>query len=93
MAWLRCRLLSVTTTDLGGSLSSTQQLLHRHQVRPGWFGTDGGNGAVFIKNRFFQALVQEVRSRRPLVQAVQEAGHGLVRRPRGGVSSRTLKRR
>lgn len=37
---------------------------------------------VASKNGFFQAVVQEIRSRRPLVQAVQEAGHSLVRRPR-----------
>lgn len=35
VAWLSSRLLSVTTKDLGSSLSSTQQLLHRHQVMPG----------------------------------------------------------
>ncbi|XP_056867453.1 spectrin beta chain, non-erythrocytic 5 isoform X2 [Takifugu flavidus] len=56
LAWLSSRLLSISTKDLGSSLSSTQQLLHRHQ-----------------------AVVQEIRSRRPLVQAVQEAGHSLVR--------------
>lgn len=32
VAWLNDRLPSVTAKDLGSSLSSTQQLLHRHQV-------------------------------------------------------------
>lgn len=32
VAWLGERLPSVTTKDWGSSLSSTQQLLHKHQV-------------------------------------------------------------
>ncbi|KAM7403778.1 hypothetical protein PAMA_004285 [Pampus argenteus] len=54
--WLSDRLPSVTAKDLGSSLSSTQQLLHKHQ-----------------------AVMQEISSRAPLIQAVQEAGHSLVR--------------
>lgn len=34
VSWLSSRLVSVVTKDLGSSLSSTQQLLHRHQVMP-----------------------------------------------------------
>ncbi|XP_044022541.1 spectrin beta chain, non-erythrocytic 5 isoform X2 [Siniperca chuatsi] len=56
VAWLSNRLPSITAKDLGRSLSSTQQLLHKHQ-----------------------AVMQEISSRAPLVQAVQEAGHSLVR--------------
>ncbi|XP_026156546.1 spectrin beta chain, non-erythrocytic 5 isoform X2 [Mastacembelus armatus] len=56
VAWLRERLASTTATDWGSSLSSTQQLLHKHQ-----------------------AVMQEISSRAPLVQAIQEAGHSLVR--------------
>ncbi|XP_070699072.1 spectrin beta chain, non-erythrocytic 5 [Pempheris klunzingeri] len=55
-AWLNDRLPSITAKDWGGSLSATQQLLHKHQ-----------------------AVMQEVSGRAPLVQAVQEAGHSLVR--------------
>ncbi|XP_076605262.1 spectrin beta chain, non-erythrocytic 5 [Chaetodon auriga] len=55
-AWLSDRLPSIATEDWGSSLSSTQQLLHKHQ-----------------------AVMQEISSRAPLVQAVQEAGHSLVR--------------
>uniref|UniRef100_A0A3Q3IUH0 Calponin-homology (CH) domain-containing protein n=1 Tax=Monopterus albus TaxID=43700 RepID=A0A3Q3IUH0_MONAL len=55
-AWLSDRLASITARDWGSSLSSTQQLLHKHQ-----------------------AVMQEISSRGPLVQAVQEAGHSLVR--------------
>ncbi|XP_061631327.1 spectrin beta chain, non-erythrocytic 5 isoform X2 [Phyllopteryx taeniolatus] len=54
--WLRQRLTTVTSSDYGGSLTGSQQLLHKHQV-----------------------LVQEISSRAPLVQAVLEAGHSLVR--------------
>lgn len=32
VAWLSDRLPAVTAKDLGSSLSSTQQLLHKHQV-------------------------------------------------------------
>lgn len=32
LAWLSDRLPSITAKDLGVSLSSTQQLLHKHQV-------------------------------------------------------------
>lgn len=32
-AWLNDRLPSITAKDLGSSLSSSQQLLHKHQVR------------------------------------------------------------
>ncbi|KAI4798393.1 hypothetical protein KUCAC02_022079, partial [Chaenocephalus aceratus] len=53
-AWLSDRLPSITNRG-GGSLSSTQQLLLKHQ-----------------------AVKQEISSRAPLVQAVQEAGHSLV---------------
>ncbi|XP_068593345.1 spectrin beta chain, non-erythrocytic 5 [Cebidichthys violaceus] len=56
VSWLSDRLPSITAGDWGSSLSSTQQLLHRHQ-----------------------AVMQEISSRAPLVQAVQEAGHSLVR--------------
>ncbi|XP_062252883.1 spectrin beta chain, non-erythrocytic 5 [Platichthys flesus] len=56
VAWLRVKLPSVTTREWGGSPSSTQQLLHKHQ-----------------------AVMQEISSRAPLVKAVQEAGHSLVR--------------
>nr|XP_046269773.1 spectrin beta chain, non-erythrocytic 5 [Scatophagus argus] len=56
VAWLSDRLPSVTAKDCGISLSSSQQLLHKHQ-----------------------AVMQEISSRTPLVQAVQEAGHSLVR--------------
>ncbi|XP_023280049.1 spectrin beta chain, non-erythrocytic 2-like [Seriola lalandi dorsalis] len=56
VAWLSDRLPSVTARDLGSSLSSSQQLLHKHQ-----------------------AVTQEISSRAPLVQAVQEAGRSLVR--------------
>ncbi|XP_067336707.1 spectrin beta chain, non-erythrocytic 5 isoform X2 [Channa argus] len=56
VAWLTDRLPSVVAKDWGSSLSSTQQLLHKHQ-----------------------AMMQEISSRAPLVQAVQEAGHSLVR--------------
>ncbi|XP_039992754.1 spectrin beta chain, non-erythrocytic 5 isoform X2 [Xiphias gladius] len=56
VAWLSDRLPSITAKDWGSSLSSTQQLLHKHQ-----------------------AVMQEISSRAPLVQAVQEAGHSLVR--------------
>ncbi|XP_067469592.1 spectrin beta chain, non-erythrocytic 5 isoform X2 [Thunnus thynnus] len=56
VAWLSDRLPSITAKDLGSSLNSTQQLLHKHQ-----------------------AVMQEISSRAPLVQAVQEAGHSLVR--------------
>ncbi|XP_029317025.1 LOW QUALITY PROTEIN: spectrin beta chain, non-erythrocytic 5 [Cottoperca gobio] len=56
VAWLSDRLPSITAKDWGSSLSSTQQLLHKHQ-----------------------AVVQEISCRAPLVQAVQEAGHSLVR--------------
>ncbi|XP_041668259.1 spectrin beta chain, non-erythrocytic 5 [Cheilinus undulatus] len=56
VSWLSERLPSITAKDLGSSLSSTQQLLHKHQ-----------------------AVVQEISGRAPLVQAVQEAGHSLVR--------------
>lgn len=80
VAWLSSRLLSITTKDLGSSLSSTQQLLHRHQVET--VEQTVLRLSAASNNRFFQALVQEIRSRRPLVQAVQEAGHSLVRRPR-----------
>ncbi|KAK5886954.1 hypothetical protein CesoFtcFv8_017933 [Champsocephalus esox] len=55
-AWLSDRLPSITNREWGGSLSSTQQLLLKHQ-----------------------AVKQEISSRAPLVQAVQEAGHSLVR--------------
>ncbi|XP_061843662.1 spectrin beta chain, non-erythrocytic 5 [Nerophis lumbriciformis] len=54
--WLRQRLATVSSTDCGGSLSSSQQLLNKHQV-----------------------VVQELSSRAPLLQAVVEAGHSLVR--------------
>nr|XP_057947283.1 spectrin beta chain, non-erythrocytic 5-like isoform X2 [Doryrhamphus excisus] len=54
--WLRQRLASISSTDCGGSLSSSQQLLHKHQV-----------------------VMQELSSRTPLIQAVVEAGHSLVR--------------
>uniref|UniRef100_A0A3P8T408 Spectrin, beta, non-erythrocytic 5 n=1 Tax=Amphiprion percula TaxID=161767 RepID=A0A3P8T408_AMPPE len=57
VAWLSDRLPSITAKDWGSSLSSIQQLLHKHQV----------------------AVMQEISSRTPLVQAVQEAGHSLVR--------------
>ncbi|XP_034432002.1 spectrin beta chain, non-erythrocytic 1 [Hippoglossus hippoglossus] len=56
VAWLSIKLPSVTTREWGGSPSSTQQLLHKHQ-----------------------AVMQEISSRAPLVKAVQEAGHSLVR--------------
>ncbi|XP_071354370.1 spectrin beta chain, non-erythrocytic 5 [Trachinotus anak] len=56
VAWLSDRLPSITAKDWGSSLSSTQQLLHKHQ-----------------------AVMQELSSRAPLVQAVQEAGRSLVR--------------
>ncbi|XP_060938197.1 spectrin beta chain, non-erythrocytic 2 [Limanda limanda] len=56
VAWLSVKLPSVTTREWGGSPSSTQQLLHKHQ-----------------------AVMQEISSRAPLVKAVQEAGHSLVR--------------
>ncbi|XP_054861726.1 spectrin beta chain, non-erythrocytic 5 isoform X3 [Amphiprion ocellaris] len=56
VAWLSDRLPSITAKDWGSSLSSIQQLLHKHQ-----------------------AVMQEISSRTPLVQAVQEAGHSLVR--------------
>ncbi|XP_038585015.1 spectrin beta chain, non-erythrocytic 5 isoform X1 [Micropterus salmoides] len=56
VAWLSDRLSSITAKDMGSSLSSTQQLLHKHQ-----------------------AVMQEISSRAPLVQAVQEAGQSLVR--------------
>ncbi|KAK2826814.1 hypothetical protein Q5P01_021028 [Channa striata] len=56
VAWLGDRLPSIAAKDWGSSLSSTQQLLHKHQ-----------------------AMIQEISSRTPLVQAVQEAGHSLVR--------------
>uniref|UniRef100_A0A4W6DIZ9 Spectrin beta, non-erythrocytic 5 n=1 Tax=Lates calcarifer TaxID=8187 RepID=A0A4W6DIZ9_LATCA len=56
VAWLSDRLPSITAKDWGSSLSSTQQLLHKHQ-----------------------AVIQEISSRAPLVQAVQEAGRSLVR--------------
>ncbi|XP_029350237.1 spectrin beta chain, non-erythrocytic 5 [Echeneis naucrates] len=56
VAWLSDRLPSITAKDWGSSLSSTQQLLHKHQV-----------------------VTQEISSRAPLVQAVQEAGRSLVR--------------
>uniref|UniRef100_A0A8C9YZ58 Spectrin, beta, non-erythrocytic 5 n=1 Tax=Sander lucioperca TaxID=283035 RepID=A0A8C9YZ58_SANLU len=56
VVWLSDRLPSVTAKDWGSSLSSAQQLLHKHQ-----------------------AMMQEILSRAPLVQAVQEAGHSLVR--------------
>uniref|UniRef100_A0A3Q1IVH4 Calponin-homology (CH) domain-containing protein n=1 Tax=Anabas testudineus TaxID=64144 RepID=A0A3Q1IVH4_ANATE len=56
VAWLSDRLPSITAKDLGNSLSSTQQLLHKHQ-----------------------AVMLEISSRTPLVHAVQEAGHSLVR--------------
>ncbi|XP_022067652.2 spectrin beta chain, non-erythrocytic 5 isoform X2 [Acanthochromis polyacanthus] len=56
VAWLSDRLPSITATDWGSSLSSIQQLLHKHQ-----------------------AVMQEISGRTPLVQAVQEAGHSLVR--------------
>ncbi|CAJ1074861.1 spectrin beta chain%2C non-erythrocytic 5 [Xyrichtys novacula] len=56
VSWLRDRLPSITAKDWGGSLSGTQQLLHKHQ-----------------------AVMQEISGRAPLVQAVQEAGHSLVR--------------
>lgn len=32
VAWLSDRLPSITAKEWGGSLSSTQQLLHKHQV-------------------------------------------------------------
>ncbi|XP_054653046.1 spectrin beta chain, non-erythrocytic 1 isoform X2 [Dunckerocampus dactyliophorus] len=54
--WLRQRLTSVSSAECGGSLSSSQQLLHKHQV-----------------------AVQELSSRAPLIQAVVETGHSLVR--------------
>uniref|UniRef100_A0A3B4ZEI6 Spectrin, beta, non-erythrocytic 5 n=1 Tax=Stegastes partitus TaxID=144197 RepID=A0A3B4ZEI6_9TELE len=57
VAWLSDRLPSITARDWGSSLSSSQQLLHKHQV----------------------AMTQEISGRAPLVQAVQEAGHSLVR--------------
>ncbi|XP_008275361.1 spectrin beta chain, non-erythrocytic 5 [Stegastes partitus] len=56
VAWLSDRLPSITARDWGSSLSSSQQLLHKHQ-----------------------AMTQEISGRAPLVQAVQEAGHSLVR--------------
>ncbi|KAM6918067.1 spectrin beta chain, non-erythrocytic 5 [Lycodopsis pacificus] len=56
VSWLSDRLPSITAGEWGSSLSSTQQLLHRHQ-----------------------AVMLEISSRAPLVQAVQEAGHSLVR--------------
>ncbi|KAM9341571.1 spectrin beta chain, non-erythrocytic 5 [Symphorus nematophorus] len=56
VAWLSDRLPSITAKDWGSSLSTTQQLLTKHQ-----------------------AVMQEISSRAPLVQAVQEAGHSLVR--------------
>ncbi|XP_029982912.1 spectrin beta chain, non-erythrocytic 5 [Sphaeramia orbicularis] len=56
VVWIRDRLTSIVGAELGSSLSSTQQLLHKHQ-----------------------AVMQELSSRAPLVQAVQEAGRGLVR--------------
>ncbi|GLD71857.1 spectrin beta chain, non-erythrocytic 2, partial [Lates japonicus] len=56
VAWLSDRLPFITAKDWGSSLSSTQQLLHKHQ-----------------------AVMQEISSRAPLVQAVQEAGRSLVR--------------
>uniref|UniRef100_UPI0037E8FE98 spectrin beta chain, non-erythrocytic 5 n=1 Tax=Semicossyphus pulcher TaxID=241346 RepID=UPI0037E8FE98 len=56
VSWLSDRLPSIKAKDWGSSLSSTQQLLHKHQ-----------------------AVTQEISSRAPLVQAVQEAGNSLVR--------------
>ncbi|XP_047467733.1 spectrin beta chain, non-erythrocytic 5 [Mugil cephalus] len=56
VSWLKDRLPSITVKDLGGSLSSSQQLLHKHQ-----------------------AVAQEISGRAPLIQAVQEEGHSLVR--------------
>lgn len=48
VSWLSSRLLSIATKDLGSSLSSTQQLLHRHQVTPDWGKTGVEKGALFI---------------------------------------------
>ncbi|XP_020497621.2 spectrin beta chain, non-erythrocytic 5 [Labrus bergylta] len=56
VSWLGDRLPSIMAKEWGSSLSSTQQLLHKHQ-----------------------AAMQEISGRAPLVQAVQEAGHSLVR--------------
>ncbi|KAK0147077.1 Spectrin alpha chain, non-erythrocytic 1 [Merluccius polli] len=56
LTWMTDRLSANSSTDYGNTLSSTQQLMKKHQV-----------------------LMQEISSRTPLVQAVQEAGQSLVR--------------
>lgn len=48
VSWLSSRLMSIVTKDLGSSLSSTQQLLHRHQVMPDWRKTGVEKGSRFI---------------------------------------------
>ncbi|XP_078145742.1 spectrin beta chain, non-erythrocytic 5 [Centroberyx gerrardi] len=56
VAWLTDRLPYTAAKDWGNTLTSTQQMVKKHQ-----------------------AVMQEISSRAPLVQAVQEAGQSLVR--------------
>ncbi|KAM4625618.1 spectrin beta chain, non-erythrocytic 5 [Polymixia lowei] len=56
MTWLTDRLSYTASKDLGNTLTSTQQMVKKHQ-----------------------AVIQEISSHASLVQAVQEAGHSLVR--------------
>ncbi|KAM7376448.1 hypothetical protein PAMP_006181 [Pampus punctatissimus] len=66
--WLSDRLPSVTAKDLGSSLSSTQQLLHKHQVRGRHFASHDIQDRLEELKSLHEELMMEAEKKGKLLQ-------------------------